>query len=83
MKNYLYLKASQKEPFGWLYVVPALFTVYNIDDRSFNLIPEITHTGVENLELRLRFNYLAGADGTEYGEKMNAWRTDIRIRYFF
>ena len=83
MKNYLYLKASQKEPFGWLYVTPALFTIYNLDDRSFNLIPEITHAGVENLELRLRFNYLAGGHCTEYGEKITAWKIDIRIRYFF
>jgi len=83
MKNYLYLKASQKEPFGWLYVTPALFTIYNLDDCSFNLTPEVTHTGVENLELRFRCNYLAGGEGTEYGEKPNAWKTDIRIRYFF
>ena len=83
MKNYLYLKAIQKEPFGWLYVTPALFTIYNLDDRSFNLIPEITYTGMENLELRFRFNYLAGDPGTEYGEKLNDWKTEIRIRYFF
>jgi len=83
MKNYLYLKASQKEPFGWLYVTPALFTIYNLDDRSFNLTPEITHTGRENLELRFRFSYLVGGRGTEYGEKLNAWKTDIRLRYFF
>jgi len=83
MRNYLYLKASQKEPFGWLYVTPALFTIYNLDDRSFSLTPEITHTGKENLELRFRFSYLAGGRGTEYGEKLNAWKTDVRLRYFF
>lgn len=83
MKNYLYLKAIQKEPFGWLYVTPALFTIYNLDDGSFNLIPEITYTGMENLELRFRFNYLAGDQGTEFGEKLNEWKTEMRIRYFF
>jgi hypothetical protein len=83
MRNYLYLRASQKEPFGWLYVTPAIFTIYNLDDRSFNLVPEVTYTGVENVELRFRFNYLSGDDGTEYGEKLNDWRAEIRVRYYF
>ncbi|MCK4539095.1 MAG: hypothetical protein KAV42_09905 [Candidatus Krumholzibacteria bacterium] len=83
MRNYLYLKASQKEPFGWLYVTPGLFTIYNIDDGSFNIIPEVSLTRVENLELRFRFNYLSGERGTEYGEKPNDWKAEIRARYFF
>ncbi|MCK4302736.1 MAG: hypothetical protein KAY24_00680 [Candidatus Eisenbacteria sp.] len=83
MQNYFYLRVSQKEPFGWLYVTPSLLTICNLEDGSFNLIPEITYTGTENLELRLRFNYVGGAHGTEYGEKLNAWRTAIRMRYFF
>ncbi len=28
MKNYFYLKASQKEPFGWLYLTPSLYPNY-------------------------------------------------------
>ena len=83
MRNYLYLKASQKEPFGWLYVTPVLFSILNLDDGSFNLIPEVSYTGVENLELRSRFSVLFGDDDTEYGDKVNDWKIEFRVRYFF
>lgn len=83
MENYLYLRASQKEPFGWLYVTPALFSIVNLDDGSYNLVAEVSYTGIKNLELRFRFNYLSGGDRTEYGEKLTDWRPEFRIRYFF
>ncbi len=83
MRNYLYLKASQKEPFGWLYLAPAMFTILNVDDGSFNLIPEVSYTGVENLELRSRLSLLYGGDDSEYGNKVNDWKLELRVRYFF
>ncbi len=83
MTNYLYLKASQKEPFGWLYITPSLFSIANMDDGSFNLIPEIVYTGVENFELRARVSLLYGGAGTEYGEKINDSKLELRGRYFF
>lgn len=43
MQNYLYLRASQKEPFGWLYVAPTIFTIVNLDDGSFKLVPEVSY----------------------------------------
>lgn len=82
-RDYLYVKASQNEPFGWLYLTPALITILNAGDGSYNLIPEVSYTGVENLELRARLSVLAGADGTEYGEKLNDWKIELRVRYFF
>lgn len=83
MRNYFYLRASQKEPFGWLYINPALTSVVNLDDGSYNVIPEIAYTGVTNLDLRFRLNVLSGNDGTEYGEKQNDWKAEVRVRYFF
>jgi hypothetical protein len=83
MQNYLYLKASQKEPFGWLYVAPSLFTIVNLDDGSFSLTPEVTYTKFDNLELRFRLSYLDGSDGSEYGEKASNWLAELRVRYFF
>ena len=83
MRNYLYLRASQKEPFGWLYFTPALTTIVNLDDRSWNLIPEIAYTGITNLELRFRLNMLSGDAGTEYGEKQFDWKAEGRARYYF
>jgi len=83
MTNYLYLKASQKEPFGWLYLTPSLYSITNIDDGSYNLIPEVVYTGIENLELRARVSLLYGGAGTEYGEKSSDWKLELRARYYF
>ena len=83
MRNYFYLRASHKEQFGWLYVNPALTSVVNLDDGSYNIIPEVAYTGVTNLELRFRLNFLSGKDGTEYGEKQSDSKVEVRARYFF
>lgn len=83
MTHYLYLKASQKEPFGWLYFTPSLYSIVNAKDGSFNLIPEVVYSGVENLELRTRISLLYGGSNTEYGEKINDWKLELRGRYYF
>ncbi len=81
--NYLYVRVSQKDPFDILYYTPAITLIANIDDKSFSVTPEITYTGVTNLELRLRTGIIAGTKGTEYGEKQNDYRIDFRARYYF
>lgn len=81
--NYLYFRVSQKDPFDILYYTPAITLIANIDDKSFSVTPEITYTGITNLELRLRTGIITGAGGTEYGEKQNDYRMDFRARYYF
>jgi hypothetical protein len=54
MRDYLYLRVSQKEPFDLLYFTPALTTILNLRDRSFTLSPEVAYTGITNLDLRLK-----------------------------
>ena len=83
MRNYLYAQVSQKEPFDILYFTPALTTMINLDDRSFQVTPELLYTGVKNLELRLRYFALVGGSGTEFGEKPNSGRLELRVRYYF
>lgn len=83
MINYLYVRISQKEPFDILYLTPGLSWIFNIDDRSYMIIPEILYTPVTNLELRLRSVFLAGRPGTEFGEKPNNYKFDLRARYYF
>ena len=82
-RNYLYGRFSQKEPFDILYFTPALTTIFNLDDRSYSIMPELIYTGVTNLELRLRFSCLNGGDSTEYGEKAYSNKLELRLRYFF
>lgn len=81
--NYLYIRVSQKDPFDILYYTPAVTLIANLDDKSFSMTPEITYTGLTNLELRLRAGIIAGTKGSEYGEKQNDYRIDFRARYYF
>jgi len=83
MKNYLYLRISQKEPFNILYFTPAITGIMNLSDRSLSLSPELLYTGITNLELRLKATGWFGQRGSEYGEKPNDYRVELRVRYYF
>ncbi len=83
MKHYLYLRISQKEPFDILYFTPAVAGIWNLDDRSFSLSPELLYTGVTNLELMLKAIVLNGQRESEFGEKQNDYRLEFRVRYYF
>jgi hypothetical protein len=83
MKSYLYLRVSQKEPFDVLYFTPSLTGIFNTDDGSFSLSPELLYTGITNLELRLKAAFLGGRRLTEFGEKQNDYRVELRARYYF
>jgi hypothetical protein len=83
MKNYLYLRISQKEPFEILYFTPAITEIFNVDDKSYSLSPELLYTGITNLELRLKGTVLIGDEFSEFGEKQNDYRMEFRVRYFF
>jgi len=83
MRNYLYLRASQKEPFDWLYTSTGITLIANLDDQSHMVMPEFIYSGVENLELRLRLSLMQGDAGSEYGEKLNEKKLELRGRYYF
>ena len=82
-RNYLYAKITQKEPFDLLYLTPGITAIINLDDNSFSLTPEAVYTGFTNWELRLRFAMLVGSRFTDYGEKQNENKLELRVRYFF
>ncbi|MBM4333403.1 MAG: hypothetical protein FJ117_19655 [Deltaproteobacteria bacterium] len=83
MRDYLYLRISQKEPFDILYFTPSLTTIVNLNDSSFSIAPEVAYTGITNLELRLKATFLIGGEETEFGEKPNDYRIELRARYYF
>jgi hypothetical protein len=83
MRDYLYLRVSQKEPFDILYFTPAITSILNVNDHSFSLGPEWLYTGVKNLELRLRTTFLVGDSYTEFGEKQNDFWVGLRARYYY
>jgi len=83
MRDYLYFRVSQKEPFDILYLTPTLTSIINPIDGSFNVLPEITYSPLTNLELRLKGAILVGRSHTDFGEKQNDYRLELRLRYYF
>lgn len=82
-RNYLYLRASAKDPFDVLYFAPAITTIVNPDDHSYSLTPEISYTGITNLELRGRLVFTHGGQYTDFGEKPFRRRAEIYARWYF
>jgi len=82
-REYLYVRISQKDPFDILYWTPALTAIVNAEDGSYSLSPEISYTGITNLELRLKGTLLAGDRLSEFGEKPYDYRAELRARYYF
>jgi len=83
MGNYLYVRLSQKEPFDILYFTPALTWMMNTDDQSWSLTPELLYTGFTNWEFRLRTGIIVGARNSDFGEKQNDYRIELRVGYYF
>jgi hypothetical protein len=83
MQRYLYVRASQKEPFDILYFTPALTAIVNLDDGSSSLVGELLYTGFKDIELRLRAAANVGGRLTEYGEKPVSERFELRARWYF
>ncbi|MBU8848905.1 MAG: hypothetical protein KOO64_05145 [Desulfobacterales bacterium] len=83
MRDYLYLKVSQKDPFDILYFVPAITFIYNLDDKSVSITPQVTYSPLTNLTLDLKTGFLLGKSKTEYGEKINNAKILLSIKYYF
>lgn len=82
-KDYLYFRAQQKDALGIVYFQAALTAMMNLQDRSYQLTPELLYTGVKNLDLRMKFFLLQGAARTDFGEKQNSRKLELYARYYF
>jgi len=83
MQNYIYARLSQKEPFDILYFTPSLAWMMNTDDQSWSLTPELLYTGITNWEFRIRTGIIVGARNSDFGEKQNDYRIELRVGYYF
>ena len=45
--------------------------------------PELLYTAIINLELRLKTSFISGKRLSEYGEKQNDYKVELRARYYF
>ncbi|MEK7439047.1 MAG: hypothetical protein AAB150_19420 [Pseudomonadota bacterium] len=82
-KDYLYFRAQQKDALGIVYFQAAVTAMMNLQDRSYQLTPELQYSGVKNLDLRLRLLLLQGANMTDFGEKQNSGKLEFYARYYF
>lgn len=83
MRDYIYLKISQKDPFDILYLTPSLTMIYNVNDNSGLVTPGAAYSPVDNLDLDLKAGFLWGKRQTEYNEKINAAKIEFSITYYF
>ncbi|MBI3005246.1 MAG: hypothetical protein HYY49_07475 [Ignavibacteriales bacterium] len=83
MRDYLYLKVIQPEPFDWLYFTPSVFTIYNLSDKSFLLSASLNYKPVTNLELIFWPSLLIGGNATEFGDRQAQQRVELWMRVFF
>ena len=83
MQDYLYMRISQDQPFDILYWTPAISSVINLKDGSFQVIPELTCTRLTNWEFRFRTYMLVGGRDDEFGNKQYDYRVELRVRRFF
>lgn len=82
-RDYLYVKASVSEPFDWVYGGASLTTMVNLNDRSYQITPEISYAGFANWELRARLILLSGQAHSEFNEKTASQRLEVYARYYF
>jgi hypothetical protein len=83
MRDYLYLKVTHKEPFDILYLTPAITSVYNMNDQSFSVTPQVTYAPVTNFELDIKATVISGGGNTESGEKINDSKIVASGPFFF
>lgn len=83
LRDYLYLRVSQKEPFDILYLTPAVTTIVSLADGSYSVSPEIGYTGFKDIELRARAIFLGGGENSDFGTRQNRRRIELLMRLFF
>ena len=82
-RDYLYVKASVSEPLGWLYGAASVSAMTNLNDGSWQITPEVSYTGFNNVELRARLIVLGGQSNTEFTEKVSSSRLELTARLYF
>ena len=81
--DYVYFRAQRKDALGIVYFSPAITATMNLQDRSYQLAPELQYTGIGNLDLRVRLFLLEGRGGTDFGEKQASRKLELQVRYYF
>jgi len=83
MRDYLYVKLIQPEPFSWLYSSISMFTIFNLADKSFLISPQLSYKPYTNFEVLLWPVFFFGNNHAEYGSKQFKRKVEIWMRFYF
>ncbi|MCK4667204.1 hypothetical protein KAU33_10670 [Candidatus Dependentiae bacterium] len=83
MQNYLYLKASHPEPFDILYFTPGIFSIYNLDDNSFQATLDLSYSRFDDFLVSLKYSRMFGDENTEFGEKIITEKLEFNFTLTF
>ena len=83
MKDYIYLKLTKQDLFGIIYLSISPSLIYNLEDNSFIIGPEISYKPYTNLELITKMSSFFGDETSEYGSKQNKRKYEIQLSTYF
>ena len=83
MRDYVYLKLIQPEPFSWLYSSISVFSIYNLADNSYLLSSQLSYKPYTNFEILIWPMLFFGDEDTEYGSKQFRSKIEIWMRFYF
>jgi hypothetical protein len=83
MQKYLYFRVLQPEPFNLVYFNPALSLLWNIDDNSLFFSLPLSWKPVNNFEIVLQPNLMWGRENTEFGERSQSFRVDLKMSFHY
>ncbi|HAX62084.1 MAG TPA: hypothetical protein DCX95_05990 [Elusimicrobia bacterium] len=83
MRDYLYLKMSWPEPFNWVYFTPAVYTIFNVNDRSSTTGIPLSYKPITNFEFIFWPVFLTGNSNSEFGSKQYKNKLDMWMQFYF
>ncbi|MFC1732362.1 hypothetical protein ACFL6I_18820 [candidate division KSB1 bacterium] len=83
MKEYFYFNVKQAEPFSLVYSSFSIFSIYNLEDRSFLISPRFNYTPYTNFELILWPTFTSGKQSSEFGNKLFYKKIELWLRFYF
>jgi hypothetical protein len=83
LRDYVYLRLSQREPWNILHTTPAITVIADPSGQSASVTPEVVYTGFRNTELRLRAQMNLGPRDSDFGARQVNARLELRARLFF
>lgn len=83
MRDYLYIKLTQPEPFDLLYFTPSVYTIYNLQDNSFLFSTNITYKPETNIEFIIWHTYMFGEETSEFGSRQIEQKIELWMRAYF